>query len=316
MVRILLALTATLFCFTTGYGQNKTTITLGNTGNAVVENNVSAFLTAVNTSFIAQKGINWSGITVTENGKQRVNDLYNTAAFRCGETRITLNLLNLPGGDLQLRNIPVIVKDGNTTAREDLIITLNAKGEIKDLFFGIEQHRYKELASQGETLQDFRRRQFILDFLENFRTAYNRKDLALLEATFSENALIIVGRVVEETDRGIDAGASLGRKKVELIKRSKQEYLSNLKQVFKRSQYINVRFNEIEIVKHGLQKDIYGVNLLQKWTSGSYSDEGYLFLMIDFENENHPLIHVRSWQPEKHTAREEVIELGDFDIVK
>lgn len=316
MVRILLGLLLFAAYYHTAFAQNKTTVTIGNENNPRVENTVSSLLSNANSAYNTNSQLSFTGIAVTQKGQNRTHALFNTAVFRCPETRLTTSLLTLPGGDKQVRNIPVIVKDGNKTAREELVITLNAQGEIKDVFFGIEQHKYKELAQQGETLQDFRRRQFILDFLENFRTAYNRKDLDLLEATFSENALIIVGRVVEETDRGIDAGASLGRKKVELIKRSKKEYITNLKQVFKISRYINVRFSDIEIVKHGLQEDIYGVNLLQKWTSGSYSDEGYLFLMIDFEDEDHPLIHVRSWQPEKHTTREEVIELGDFDIIK
>lgn len=315
MVRILLSLTL-LLSFHAVTAQNKTTVTLGNERNATIENTLSTFLSNANSAFTNNSKLNFAGIAVTPEGKKRISALFGTAAFRCPETRLTTNLLTLPGGDRQVRDIPVMVKDGSGTARENLIINLNAKGEIKDVSYGIEQHRYKDLAQQGETLKDFRRRQFILDFLENFRTAYNRKDWDLLEATFSENALIIVGRVVEETDRGIDAGASLGRKKVELIKRSKQEYMANLKQVFKNSQYINVRFSDIEIVKHGLQEDIYGVNLLQHWKTGGYSDEGYLFLMIDFENEDQPLIHVRSWQPEKHTAKEEVIELGDFDVVK
>jgi hypothetical protein len=38
--------------------------------------------------------------------------------------------------------------------------------------------------------------------------------------------------------------------------------------------------------------------------------------MIDFENESQPIIHVRSWQPYKDTERKEVIELGDFEIIK
>ena len=40
--------------------------------------------------------------------------------------------------------------------------------------------------------------------------------------------------------------------------------------------------------------------------------------MIDFKDENHPLIQVRTWQPEKVDgkvlSRDEVFSLGDFNI--
>jgi hypothetical protein len=170
--------------------------------------------------------------------------------------------------------------------------------------------------NQGTTLKDFRRRQIILDFLENFRTAYNRKDLAMLQSTFSENALIIVGKVIQEKTDGPNYLSSLGKKRVELVRYNKQQYMSNLQKVFSRNKFIDVSFDDIEIVKHGMREDIYGVNLRQLWRSTTYGDEGYLFLMIDFEDETHPLVHVRAWQPEKDTQVDELIELGDFDVIK
>ena len=83
-----------------------------------------------------------------------------------------------------------------------------------------------------------------------------------------------------------------------------------------KSSTTSVSFDDVEIVKHGTDEDIYGVNLKQMWRSSTYGDEGYLFLMIDFEDEGHPLVHVRAWQPTKDTPLNDVIELGDFDIVK
>ena len=67
-------------------------------------------------------------------------------------------------------------------------------------------------------------------------------------------------------------------------------------------------------MNHPKYPQVYGVNLKQSWTSSNYSDQGYLFLMIDFRDEKKPVIHVRSWQPLKDTPSEEVIELGDFKI--
>jgi len=101
-----------------------------------------------------------------------------------------------------------------------------------------------------------------------------------------------------------------------LIRLNKQEYIDRLTRVFKVNQFIKVGFDEIEIYQHPLYDRIYGVTLLQRWTSSTYSDVGYLFLMIDFKDESHPMIHVRTWQPQKYTAEDEVIGLGDFEIVQ
>ena len=106
------------------------------------------------------------------------------------------------------------------------------------------------------------------------------------------------------------------KKKVELIRLNKQEYIDRLTRVFKVNQFIKVGFDEIEIYQHPLYDRIYGVTLLQHWTSSTYSDVGYLFLMVDFKDESHPMIHVRTWQPQKYTAEDEVIGLGDFEIVQ
>lgn len=299
-------------------GQNRTEVILRNIDESSVQTNVrlnaQAFINAANAASSAGNPINWKGIEASDNARTRVDALWETSPFRCLETQLTTNILRVQGNRFQVRQIPVtVIKD---RVEQELVLSFSSLGQLEDVYFGIEQHRYSTLMAEGRDLNDFRRRQMILDFLENFRTAYNRKDLDMLEMTFSENALIIVGRVLEHTDRGFDGMATLGQRQVELIRYNKQQYMDNLKRVFRRNAFIDVNFDDIEIMQHGHREEIYGVNVKQRWRSNTYSDEGYLFLMIDFEDENHPLIHVRAWQPEKDTPMEEVIELGDFDIVK
>ena len=115
---------------------------------------------------------------------------------------------------------------------------------------------------------------------------------------------------------------TLNNNKVVYIKQSKQEYITNLTRVFKNTKYINVKFDEIEVVQHPKYDDVYGVTLKQYWHTSGYSDEGYLFLMIDFRDADNPLIQVRTWQPYKNaegqvvTKREDVFHLGSFRIVR
>ena len=115
---------------------------------------------------------------------------------------------------------------------------------------------------------------------------------------------------------------TLANNKVVYIKQSKQEYLRNLSNVFKITKYINVKFDEIEVVQHPKYDDIYGVTLKQYWHTNRYSDEGYLFLLIDFRDSDNPQIQVRTWQPYKNSEgkilvnKKDVFHLGSFRIVR
>ena len=78
-------------------------------------------------------------------------------------------------------------------------------------------------------------------------------------------------------------------------------------------------FDEIRGVMHPTKSEWYGVILHQGWTSDRYHDDGWLFLLWDFSNEDHPTIHVRTWQPDKIEGKklpdEEIFSLDDFNIV-
>ena len=113
-----------------------------------------------------------------------------------------------------------------------------------------------------------------MDFIENFRTAYNRKDNAMLNSVFSDKALIITGRVVKEKPNSDMTRMTLNNNKVVYIKQTKQEYLTKLAQVFKTVKYINVKFSDIEITEHPKFDNVYGVTLRQLWRTNRYQDEG------------------------------------------
>ena len=85
-------------------------------------------------------------------------------------------------------------------------------------------------------------------------------------------------------------------------KQTKTQYINNLRNVFKVNRYIKVDFSDIELIRHSARENIYGVRLRQRWNSqryngGTYMDDGYVFLLWDFNDEEHPKIHVRSWSP-------------------
>ena len=126
------------------------------------------------------------------------------------------------------------------------------------------------------------------------------------------DALIITGKQIKSVKN--DGGITLD-KSFEYKRQTKAEYLANLKGVFSRNKVIKVIFDDIKVVKHPVKDYYYGVTLKQGWRSDTYSDVGYVFLLIDFKDEMNPMIHVRTWQPEKYDDGTEVPERTEWHNV-
>ena len=91
----------------------------------------------------------------------------------------------------------------------------------------------------------------------------------------------------------------MDRHVVKYTRQTKQEYMKKLQYIFKSNEFINIRFADNQIRKSGVGGEVYGIQIKQDYFSSSYGDTGYLFLMVDLNNPEEPLIHVRTWQPEK-----------------
>ena len=224
------------------------------------------------------------------------------------------------GEYFDIRSITVKVNLGETEAsdNQNLIFTFDKKGKITSVRSMLPNYDYHSVISSALTEKDSLVRGFILDFMEQFRMAYNTKDAKYLEKVYSDDALIFVGSVLEEKKGRDDMlkKSFLSSSKVRLIQQSKREYIDGLKnKAFKNNSFINVKFDEFTILQHEKVSYMYGVSCMQEWRSSHYSDKGYLFLMIDFRNQKEPVIHVRSWQPGAFEEDSSYVSLYDFDIV-
>lgn len=290
---------------------------------ARMETNVKALLDAFRTAADnGEKTEKLSKDNVSKTAIEEIKEIWKSSAMSCPPMNLNCRCLKTSNG-YQVRGIPVdiLAADGDE-ARQELTINFDTEGTISNVAIAIEMNRYEELMAQKQSDLDYARRQIIVDFIENFRTAYNRKDNAMLNSVFSDKALIITGRVVKEKPNSDLTRLTLNNNRVVYIKQTKQEYLTKLAQVFKTVKFINVKFSDIEIVEHPKFDSIYGVTLKQSWRTDRYHDEGYLFLMIDFRDSDNPLIQVRTWQPYKDAAgnivtqKDEVFHLGSFRIVR
>lgn len=244
-------------------------------------------------------------------------ELINKTKMFASEDEYRTYLITLKNGLLEVRNIKVKIKLGQTEGIpfQNLVFQFNKSGKIESVFFSIDQHQYETIITEGKKLNDLLYREKILHFIELYRTAYSKKDSLFIAQTLSKDALIIVGHVVkvQKTDTDMFSKSYLSTDQIEFIRLSKNQYLERLGIVFRKNDFVRVEFDEININVHQKFNKIYGIQLKQRWNSSTYSDEGYLFLMIDFSNENNPIIHVRAWQPDKFPDGS-TVSLYDFEI--
>jgi len=277
-----------------------------------MQNNTKAVFRQIHDAYYSKKNdVTLSRNNATPEAIGRIQALWSTSKFYSVETEIIAKVLQASKG-WQVRNIPVMFVEGETDEDkyQDIVLEFAPDGKISDVYIALPMHQYYEVFREANEVTDLRRRQLILGFVENFRTSYNRKDIDYLNRVFSNDALIITGKVLKPAGKSLDPE---GRAKIEYVVQNKSQYLTRLNAVFKNNAYINIKFDEIEVIRHDGNTNIYGVTLRQKWNTTNYSDEGWIFLMIDFKDEDNPLIWVRTWEP-LEVPRNEVMGLDNFKI--
>ena len=290
-----------------------------------IEQAVSTLMTEINRCQANNKGtLELSEEYITSETKRQLDMLWKNDHFRTKNLEVVERLLTTRDG-YQVRNIPLFVYSagtGEAQGYQEAVISFDKRGVIQSFYYTVNlELSSKEVITQmldrSNEIADIKERLMILDYVEHFRTSYNQKDLSFLEQIFSDDALIITGKVITvRKSELIPSG-----KKITYTVQSKRQYLDNLERAFKSNSYIKVTFDNIAIVKHPTINGIYGVTVHQSWKSARYSDEGYVFMVWDFRNPDTPQIHVRTWQPDyidkEHGQKlnpNDVFSLGDFDL--
>ena len=162
-----------------------------------IEHNASTFMSEVYKAYQGNRALNLSGL-VSPEAEMSIEMLWENVHFRPEDQYIGEILLNSSDG-YQLRNIPLVILPQDAGADIDYkeaVINFDRNGNISAVYFSIESNTYKNIMEKGVQLNDMQRRLEILDYVERFRTSYNQKDLTFLNQVFSDDALIITGKVV------------------------------------------------------------------------------------------------------------------------
>ena len=301
-------------------GQDVSFIVSDGVADTALKEKINANLSHFLSAFHKGSRLEWTGVDISEDAKMSVQMLWKNMPFHCDENRIVERVLHVPGGKgLKVRNIPIETESGADDSYQELVVGMDEKGCITSVNLAISNHLYQKLMSSGADVKDLRQRQMILDYVEQFRTAYNRKDIDFLEMVFSDDALIITGTVIQ---RKKGDHAALLKNTVVYEEKTKAQYLEKLRtRVFPNAKYIQVNFSDIQVSKHPSVDGYYGVMLRQGYESSNYHDDGYLFMIWDFRDESHPQIHVRTWQPYwldefkgERLPEKEIFTINDFTV--
>ncbi len=200
-------------------------------------------------------------------------------------------------GEVTCRSLPLSFKfkSNQRTFVEDVVFTLNKEGKIDCLSFGLNKPAVDDIMNQ--TSWNDTVRNVLINFLESYKTAYALKRYDYINSIFSDDALIITGSVLKHTVS--NEGQAMSKQAVKYTRQTKSEYMKKLQHIFRSSEFVNLRFADNQVRKSGVGGEIYGIQIKQDYFSSSYGDTGYLFLMVDLNNPKEPVIHVRTWQPEK-----------------
>lgn len=201
------------------------------------------------------------------------------------------------------RSIPMqfSFEGGKRKFTEDVTFTFNEEGLVESLAFGLGSVARKDIfAMEGEAWTDYMK-MVVATFLENYKTAFALKRLDFIETMFDDDAVIIVGHVVKKLEKRREGDANIieNKEHVTYARKTKTEYIDQLKRCFNSNQFINIRFANTDVGAVDVGEDTYGIQLRQEYFSSSYGDVGYLYLMVDFLNPDEPIIKVRTWQPER-----------------
>lgn len=287
-----------------------------------IEKNATALINEINNAQAAGRALDFRSLSLTTSAQQSLSMLWENVPFRFTKPRYAEIVARTASGGYQVRHLSLELKPYGVKVTDDkyqeAVIDFNSRGQIESFYFAISSALYSQVMLGGKDVEDLRRRQAILDYVEHFRTAYNQKDINFLNQVFSDDAIVITGKVITTKPTDLNPVA---RTKITYKSQTKTQYLTNLKRCFDRSPYIKVSFTDVKVSRHPTRPEFYGVLVRQGYNSGYYKDDGYVFLMWDFRDEDRPQIHVRTWQPyymdasqTKVIPKSEIFDIRSFDF--
>lgn len=206
--------------------------------------------------------------------------------------------------EVYVRSIPITIRYKNRNnndgdLKENLVFVFDSTMHIDGIQFALDGNTANTIMRDQSI--DLISRYAIVNFLENYRTAYALKRLDYIRDVFADDAVFIIGRVLSKIPRisdGYDIQYGETQTNIRYTHPDKNQYLKCLERNFKANEWINIAFTSATIEQPNKAIARYGMNLRQEYSSQHYSDDGYLYLIVDLDSQKRPVIHLRAWTPD------------------
>ena len=168
---------------------------------------------------------------------------------------------------------------------EKLVYRFNPESrKIESVAFALTQRAENDIMNAAASWPEVSR-WAILNFMEDYQTAFALKRTDYINSIFSDDALIITGTILKKLNNAERA-----------FDRSKSLDLGGPKDIA----YSHVTRMIALPAINGINKGAaFGIEIKQRYESTGYSDDGYLTMVFDTRGKL-PIIHVRLWQPDKN----------------
>lgn len=315
------------FTFIYSFAQdNKVTVNLvGGVNTKMRQNaelNIAEMINEINKAYQSGTDLSYKFVSITNEAIKNLNSMWSFNTFYCPKDTISESLTKSMQ-NYEIRNVEIVIDNENQKKSQEVAIEVNENGIITDIYFSLQQFQYKNIMATGNSVIEETRLNIMRNFLENMKTAYMRKDIEFIDNIFSDKALIIVGKKLQKTNQQTLALNTSNKEikfddnnNTQFRKLTKAQYIANLKRLFLNNKKIFIDFDNIEIVRHQKKgyESYYGVRLKQDWKSDRYQDTGIVFFVIEFRENDDPLIWVRVWQDANSTEKSQLVGLGDIKI--
>lgn len=285
-----------------------------------MEDDISALLSEINQAAVKNSQLNLTNINMEDEAKRRLMSLWDESIhFMCEKSTNISKCLNDFQG-FQIRNIPVTIQSNDsiyTGLRDrELTISLNRNGQITGVRLSLESYEnVNTIMFSPGGVADIRQRREVLKWIEDYVSYYAERNIDALNKLYGDETLVITGSLVDITTNDENDNAYYFPKgKVEYKLSSRVQYINNIAKIFCRKDNVHIKVDQLSLMMHGAVQNIYGLTLHQKFEHSSLNDEGWLFLLWNFNDPEKPQIHVRTWQPDQVVAKDGVYTLDDFFI--
>ena len=245
----------------------------------------------------------------TEDGYEMFNTLLTkTGVVTLAQNKTKYDFIEGNNGQILARfcRVRIKFKQKRDEYMENIVFRINpGTRKIESLAFALTNKAEEDIFRQASNWTNVSRFA-ILNFLEDYQTAYALKRLDFIEKTFSDDAIIITGSVLKrKPTKYYNEGATVRFKganvNVTYHNLTKEAYLKRLKEQFDQREYIHLTFEDNYVDRintNGRFPDgtAMAIQVRQRYASPVYSDVGILSLMIDTRGDL-PIIHIRFWQP-------------------